>query len=229
MNSTFGPSVSGEELCNKQFRTKSRNGKFRLGHGVHLVPRKCIRDVSANSEKPCWPGLHSLGFPRFLRLEFLSPSPKADSNLCGAPSLHSAHLGLGSDLTLGFLAGLGTHVLCSVVQSCLTLCDPMDCSPPGSSVNGISQARIPEWVAISFSRASSQHRDRNNVSCISCIFCINSRFFTTESPGKPKVSQFSSVQSLSRVLLFATPWTAAHRASLSITNSQSLLKCPLSQ
>ena len=152
MNSTFGPSVSGEELCNKQFRTKSRNGKFRLGHGVHLVPRKCIRDVSANSEKPCWPGLHSLGFPRFLRLEFLSPSPKADSNLCGAPSLHSAHLGLGSDLTLGFLAGLGTHVLCSVVQSCLTLCDPMDCSPPGSSVNGISQARILEWVAISFSR-----------------------------------------------------------------------------
>ena len=39
-----------------------------------------------------------------------------------------------------------------VVQSCPTLCDPMDCSPPGSSVHGISQARILEWVAISFSR-----------------------------------------------------------------------------
>ena len=115
-------------------------------------------------------------------------------------------------------------MLCSVVQSCLTLCDPMDCSPPGSSVHGTSQARILEWVAISFSRASSQHRDRNHVSCISCIFCIGSRFLTAESPGKPKVSQFSSVQSLSRVLLFATPWTAAHQASLSITNSQSLLK-----
>ena len=39
-----------------------------------------------------------------------------------------------------------------VTQSCLTLCDPMDCSPPGSSVHGISQARVLEWVAISFSR-----------------------------------------------------------------------------
>ena len=38
---------------------------------------------------------------------------------------------------------------------CLTLCDPMDCSPPGSSVHGILQARILEWVAIPFSRGSS--------------------------------------------------------------------------
>ena len=42
----------------------------------------------------------------------------------------------------------------SVTQSCLTLCDPMDCSPPGSAVHGILQARILEWVAISFSRGS---------------------------------------------------------------------------
>ena len=41
-----------------------------------------------------------------------------------------------------------------VVQSCLTLCDPMDCSLPGASVHGISQARILVWVAISFSRES---------------------------------------------------------------------------
>ena len=41
-------------------------------------------------------------------------------------------------------------------QSCLTLCDPMDCSPPGSSVHGILQARLLEWVAISSSRGSSQ-------------------------------------------------------------------------
>ena len=40
-------------------------------------------------------------------------------------------------------------------QSCLTLCDPMDCSPPGSSVHGILQARIFEWVAMPFSRGSS--------------------------------------------------------------------------
>ena len=42
-----------------------------------------------------------------------------------------------------------------VAQSCLTLCDPMDCSLPGFSVHGIFQARVLEWVAISFSRGSS--------------------------------------------------------------------------
>ena len=53
-----------------------------------------------------------------------------------------------------------------VAQLCPTLCNPMDCSPPGSSVHGILQARILEWVAISFSRGSSQPRDQTWVSCI---------------------------------------------------------------
>ena len=53
-----------------------------------------------------------------------------------------------------------------VAQSCPTLCDPVDCSPPGSSVHGILQAGILEWVAISFSRASSRPRDRTQVSRI---------------------------------------------------------------
>ena len=51
-------------------------------------------------------------------------------------------------------------------QSCLTLCDSRDCSPSGSSVRGISQARILEWVAIPFSRRSSQSRDQTQVCCI---------------------------------------------------------------
>ena len=51
------------------------------------------------------------------------------------------------------------------LQSCLTLCDPKDGSPPGSSVHGILQARMLEWVPISFSRGSSQPRDRTRVSC----------------------------------------------------------------
>ena len=46
-----------------------------------------------------------------------------------------------------------------VTQLCLSLCDSIDCSPPGSSVLGILQARILEWVAIPFSRGSSQPRD----------------------------------------------------------------------
>ena len=51
-----------------------------------------------------------------------------------------------------------------VIQSCPTLCDPMDCSPPGSSIHGIFQARVLEWVAISCSRGSSWPRDRTWVS-----------------------------------------------------------------
>ena len=53
-----------------------------------------------------------------------------------------------------------------VAQLCPTLCDPMDCSPPGSPIHGILQARLLEWVAISFSRGSSQPRDQTWVSRI---------------------------------------------------------------
>ena len=53
-----------------------------------------------------------------------------------------------------------------VAQSCPTLCDPMDCSLSGSSVHGIFQARGLEWIAISFSRRSSQPRNRTRVSRI---------------------------------------------------------------
>ena len=53
----------------------------------------------------------------------------------------------------------------SVSQSCPTLCEPMDCSPPDSSVHWISQARILEWVALPFSRGSSWPRDQTWVSC----------------------------------------------------------------
>ena len=59
-----------------------------------------------------------------------------------------------------------------IAQLCPTLCDPTDCSPPGSSLLGILQARILEWVAIPFSRVSSWHRERIWVSCIA------GRFFT---------------------------------------------------
>ena len=55
---------------------------------------------------------------------------------------------------------------CLVAKSCLTRCDPMNCSPSGSSVHGISQARTLEWVAIFFSRGSSPPRDQSRVSCI---------------------------------------------------------------
>jgi len=55
----------------------------------------------------------------------------------------------------------------------------MDCNHPGFSVHGISQARLLEWVAISFSRGSSQPRDQT------CVSCIAGGFFTAEPPEKP--------------------------------------------
>ena len=68
------------------------------------------------------------------------------------------------------------------------LCDLLDCSPPGSSVHGISQARILEWVAISFSRGSSWPRDQTCISCIAGGPHIAGGFFTTEPSGKPKTA-----------------------------------------
>ena len=82
-----------------------------------------------------------------------------------------------------------------VAQSCPTLCDPVDCSPPGSSVPGILQARMLERVAISFPRGSSRPRDQTH------ICCTAGRFLTTELlihktqiisghlPGAPDPSQ----------------------------------------
>ena len=68
---------------------------------------------------------------------------------------------------------------CLLAKSCLTLCDPVDCSPPGTSVHEMLQARVLEWIAISCSRGSSRLRDPTHVSCLA------GRCFTTELPGKP--------------------------------------------
>ena len=68
-----------------------------------------------------------------------------------------------------------------LLQSCPTLCDPMDCSPPASSVRGISPARILEWVAMPSSRESSPPKDGTQVFC-NC--CIAGRFFITGPQGK---------------------------------------------
>ena len=76
---------------------------------------------------------------------------------------------------------------CLATKLFLTLCDPVDSSPLGCSVHGISQARILEWVAISFSRGSSWPRDKTHISWLA------GGFFTTEPPEKP--SQMKLAQS----------------------------------
>ena len=65
-------------------------------------------------------------------------------------------------------ARLVERSVCVHAQLCPILCDPMDCSPSSSSVHGILQARLLEWVAIPSSRGSSRPRDRTHISCVSC-------------------------------------------------------------
>ena len=156
-------------------------------------------------------------------------------------------------------------ICAQLLQSCLTLCNPMDCSPPGSSVHGILLARILEWVAMPSSRGPSQPKDWTHISCVSCIagrFLTHWATWEAPSPhaaaaaaaakslqssptlcdpigGSPPGSpvpgilqartlewvaiSFSNawewkvkVKSLSRVGLFATPWTTAYQAPLSM-------------
>ena len=78
---------------------------------------------------------------------------------------------------------LCTAAATKLLQSCLTPCDPIDGSPPGSSVHGSLQTRILEQIAISYSRQSSPPRNQTRISCFSCIA---GRFFTTVPPGKPR-------------------------------------------
>ena len=115
------------------------------------------------------------------------------------------------------------------LQSCLTLCDHIDGSPPGSAILGILQARTLEWVAISFSNA---WKWKGKVKSLSRVWLfatpwteayqgpLSMGFSRQECwSGVPLLSllilhsvQFSSVQLLSRVWLWVTPWTVAHRA-----------------
>ena len=97
---------------------------------------------------------------------------------------------------------------------CLTLCDPMDCSQPGSSVCGIFQARTLEWVAISFSRGSSWPRDRT---CCLLSSALAGRFFTTSAHFHWEAHFLHAPCMLSHfsgVWFFATPWTVACQAPL---------------
>ena len=85
--------------------------------------------------------------------------------------LSSSSRSFSSNGDLPTLGPFGLLVLLILIhaQLCLTLCDPMDCSLPGSSVYGIFQARILDWIAIHYFRGCSWHRDWTCISCISCF------------------------------------------------------------
>ena len=78
--------------------------------------------------------------------------------------------------------------VCLVPKSCLTLCDPMDCSQPGSSVHGICQVRILEWVVVPFSTDFANPRIKPASSELA------GGFFTTEPLGRPMISNLFSME-----------------------------------
>ena len=95
---------------------------------------------------------------------------------------------------------------CVHAQWCLTLCGPMNCSPPGSYVPGVLQVRILEWVAISFSRGYSWPSDRTPVVSPP----LSGRLFITEPPGKPNDTEISpkTLEDMRRATLCSrhVPW-----------------------
>ena len=116
-----------------------------------------------HSQMPC-----DFGCAAHQRQGFLSPYPPLHSTMS---QLKAGRLILPScDLT----PQLMVNFLVAVPQSCLTLCNLMGCSLSSSFIHGILQARIPEWVAISFCRGSSRPRDQTLVSCTA------GGFFTSE-------------------------------------------------
>ena len=137
----------------------------------HLEPVK-----KKDSAKSCltlmipWTVAHqaplSMGFSRqeyWSGLPFPSPGDLPDPGIEPRPPALQADalLTMPRPVTLWI-----TMKWSEVAQSCPTLCNPMDCSLPGSSVHGIFQARVLEWIAISFSKGSSQPRDQTRVSHI---------------------------------------------------------------
>ena len=97
-----------------------------------------------------------------------------------------------------------------VAQSCLALFDPVDCTPPGSSVRGIFQARILEWVAILFSRGSSQPRNRT------WVFCTAGRLFTIWATKEAQLSWLGAVESHQEEGWGSSATVAPHRCILSL-------------
>ena len=144
------------------------SGPRSMGEGMEQdpVPKQELKPAAPFPSRPAFP-------PQ-------SPLPSQPTVLDGSSPPQSPSIPEGR--TPGASASLKTHgprALSSVIircllvtQSCPTLCHTMDCSLPGSSVHGILQARILEWVGIPFSRGSSPPRDGTHISCIA------DRFFT---------------------------------------------------
>ena len=153
--------------CPDRVRTQSGAWGFRLdGYGLSALATSLHKKHSSHLYQSC-------------HCDWRSLTPGVSSR--------DGELGDGKQFALALQISprlLALLLLWLVIQSCPTLCDPIDCSPPGSSFHGILQARILEWVAIPFSRGSPWPRDQTQVSCMA------GRFFTIwamrEAPGLSK-------------------------------------------
>ena len=98
------------------------------------------------------------------------------------------------------MKGLKLLMKVKVAKSCLCLCDPMDCSPPGSSVHIILQARRLEWVAIPFSGGSSWPRDWTQVSNPGLLHCRQSLYHLRHEEGpKLLINRLKNKSKISRI------------------------------
>ena len=113
--------------------------------------------------------------------------------------------------------------VCVHAQSCPTLCDPTDCSSPGSCVRGIFLARLLECITIASSKGSPRTRDPNRSSCISCI---GRKILYMDSPGKP---QFKLVIILSKISIPNKTKTINHKTADVAFNANNLSDGPPSR
>ena len=120
----------------------------------------------------------------------MSPSQRVFSWLPVRKDLLLSHIAL-----LDFLPNTFFFFFFSVAKSCLSLCNPMGCSLPDSSIHGIFQTRILAWVAIFSFRESSWPRDPM------LLFALEGGFFTTESPGKPYYAQTYFIHLMDYILI----------------------------
>ena len=165
------------------------------------------------------PSLNSLWGPGYRFLEPQVPHREGEGEVIGIGWLWSLNMRT-------HIKPLGAE-LCSVAQSCLMLCDPINCSLPCSSIHGMLQAGILERIAISYSRGSTWPRDWTCVSCISWFGkWIFYHWATCEAPGRASITKHMGVHnflSLERKL-----WTKAlwYKIAWCVQRTKGKPECP---
>ena len=165
--SHIGKKSSGRDKL--QSKPGGRGKVQRLGKGVGCFhsPRAQWKDLNTRRLMEGWVSQREEKIN--VESKNMRNKPKKQTNKQTKPL--SAHITGSNQKIYGGVIDLvtGLYVPAKLLQSCPTLCDPMDYSPPSYSVHGILQARILQWVAIPSSRGSSQPGDWTQSTCISCI------------------------------------------------------------